>query len=268
MAPQGYDSRVSRFGLIFLYRDRSLDNPRNVDDMPWIAWISVLKLSLMWKMKIIHDLAIQKIETRINNTDEWITIFKISTRLRIEKLRDLAIRTLRPRELDPLKRIELATEYGLELPWLLDEFVTRKKAISVEEEEQLGWNITAKLFRERHRQLEQEIEDEYYDIKSDIRTVVGRDNIGAKFDNSLISFLRPELLTATDSSIIQRDETYYLVDVILSVSIFVILKKSTSRLTQLVSGGRHFIQAASLYVRGELRYIPGYVSISSSRRLV
>ena len=176
-------------------------------------------------MKIIHDLALQKIKARVNNTDEWITILKMSTQLRIKGLRDLAAQTLRW-TLNPSKKIELATECSFE-PWLLDvytHFLTRTPTISVEEEEQIGWNTTAKLFRARHRQLELcKHKDEDKDIKFDIQTAIASDfdNIVA-FDNSPISFLRPELLTAADPGIIQKDETYYLVDIILSVNSFVI----------------------------------------------
>ena len=177
--------------------------------------------------KIIHDLALQKIKARINNTDEWITMLKISTQLRIEGLRDLAKLTLRCR-LDPSKKIDLATECGLE-HWLLDaytRFMRRKKAISVEEEEQLGWNTTAKLFRVRHRQLElseYEYEDEDEDIKFDFQTVIASEFVNIiAFHKSPISFLRPELLTAADPGIIQRDEIYYLVDTTLSVNFFMI----------------------------------------------
>ena len=150
--------------IIFLCCESLIGYPRNVDDMPWVAWISVLKLSLMWKMKIIHDLALQKIKARVNNTDEWITILKISTYLRIEGLRDLAAQTLRW-TLDPLKKIELATECGFE-PWLLDVykgFLARTQTISVEEEEQLGWNTsevipcTPSSFRAMRRRIRRRI---------------------------------------------------------------------------------------------------------------
>jgi len=195
---------------------------RDVEDISWVEWISVLKLSLMWQMNLIHDLALQKIEARINNTDEWITVLKISTQLRIKGLRDLAEQMLW--RVGPLKKIELATQCGVGSLLLegCTEFVERTEAISIEEEEQLGWNITANLFRVRHRQLNLSTKSAAK-LVLDIQTTFAKEftNI-AVFDHSPISYLRPELHTAADPGIIQRDETYYLVDIILSVNFFVI----------------------------------------------
>src|SRR6202041_1179882 len=100
--------------------------------MSWVECISLLKLSLMWQMNLIHDSALRRIKTRIKNTDEWITVMGVATQLRIKGLRDLVKRTL-GRTLGPLKMIELATEYSIE-PWLLNgykQFATRAEAISV-----------------------------------------------------------------------------------------------------------------------------------------
>jgi hypothetical protein len=240
---------------------------RDVENISWVEWISILKLSLMWQMNLIHDLALQKIEARINNTDEWITVLKISTQLRIKGLRDLAEQMLWGK-LGPLKKIELATQCSIE-SWLLEgyrESVERAEAISIEEEEQLGWNITANLFRVRHRQLNLSTKSAAK-LVSDIQTTFAKEftNIAA-FDHSPISYLRPELHTAADPGIIQRDETYYLVDIILSVNFFVIFLNACPSSTQFIVGGKHFIQASSLYVRGPLGDFPGHVSASPSRR--
>lgn len=192
--------------------------------MSWVEWVSVLKLSLMWQMNLIHDLALQKIEARINNTDEWITVLKISTQLRIKGLRDLANRMLRS-TLGPLEKIELATECCIE-PWLLEgyiEFATRAEVISVQEEERLGWDRVANLFRVRHRQLDP-FSKSCVQLGSDIRITFASEfaNI-AVFDNSPISYLQPELHTAVDPGIIEKDKTYYHVYIILSVNFFTII---------------------------------------------
>lgn len=182
--------------------------------------MSVLKLSQMWQMTTIHSLALQKIETRINNPDEWITALKISTLLRIQGLRDLSIRMLTGK-LSSLKKIELATECKIQ-PWLLQgytDFVTREQVISVEEEEQLGWSRTFNLFCVRHRQLESESYSwNNGHVKSDIQKTFASEFADiVTFDNSPISHLRPGLRTAAT---IRRDEVYYHVDIIFSVNFF------------------------------------------------
>ena len=186
--------------------------------MPWVGWVSVIKLSLMWKMKRLHESALQKIRSQISNTDEWIAVLKISTQLRMEGLRELAKEMLWV-QLDVSKKIELATECSIEA-WLLNvytDFVQRVQPISVKEEEQLGWKRAANLFRVRHRQLQYTGSD----TRADIRTTFASEfNNIVPFDNSPISYLRPELHTAADPGIIQRDEVYYLVDIILSVNFF------------------------------------------------
>ena len=107
--------------------------------MSWTEWISVLKLSLMWQMKQIHDSALQKIRTRILNSDQWMAALKFSTQLRIQGLREIAIEKLQGELTSPLKMIELAVEYSIQ-PWLMQgyrEFVMRQESISVKDEEQL-----------------------------------------------------------------------------------------------------------------------------------
>jgi len=99
-------------------------------------------------MKLITDLALQKIEACIDNADGWISALKMSTQQRIQGLRELSIRMLSG-GLNSLQKIELATECCVQ-PWLLEgytELVTRHEVMSVEDEEQLGWTRTSNLFR-------------------------------------------------------------------------------------------------------------------------
>jgi hypothetical protein len=220
MSSQGHDSRVSEaFISACILAHLIHEYISDAEQMSWVEWISVLKLSLMWQMNLIHDWALRRIKTRISNTDGWITVMEVSTQLRIKGLRKLAENIL-GRKLGPLKMIALATECSVE-PWLLNgykKFVTRAQAISVEEEEQLGWNRAANLFRIRHRQLEK---FEKTDLDLDIRTTFASDfaNIAA-FDRSPISYLRPALHAVANPGNIQRDETYYHVNIILSVNLF------------------------------------------------
>jgi len=88
---------------------------------------------------------------------------------------------------------------------------------SVQEEERLGWDRVANLFRVRHRQLDP-FSKSCVQLGSDIRITFASEfaNI-AVFDNSPISYLQPELHTAVDPGIIEKDKTYYHVYIILSV---------------------------------------------------
>ena len=188
--------------------------------MSWVGWVSVIKLSLMWNMKRLHELALQKIGPRIGSTDEWIAVLKIATQLRMEGLRKLAeeMVLMRLNFKEVKKIIGLATEFGIKdwLLYLYENFVERAQPISIEEEEQLGWKRAADLFRVRHRRLQNKSSD----IRGDLCTTFASEfNNMALLDNSPISCLRPELHTAADPGIIQRDKVYYL-DIILSVNFF------------------------------------------------
>jgi len=155
-------------------------------DMSWTEWTSALKLSLMWQMKLIQDLALQKIRQRIHNSDEWFAALDISTQLKIQGLREMAIERLsRDEPISPLKKIELAFKYNIQ-DWLMQgyiEFVTRQEVISVEDEEQLGWTRTSNLFRVRHRYLEGAMFSNRNDAELDIQTTFAtrpphRDRLG------------------------------------------------------------------------------------------
>jgi hypothetical protein len=230
--------------------------------MSWTELISVLKLSQMWEMQRIHDLALQKIKAQIASSDEWIVALEMSTRLEIRGLRDLAIPMI-VQNLSPLEKIKLGTEYNIQ-PWLLQgytEFVMRQETISVEDEEKLGQSRTSNLFRVRHRRLE----GLSHDVQSDIRKTFAKEFTDvAAFNSSPLSHLRSELHRATDPGVIQRDEEYYCVYIIFSVRSFRSLLPYLA--AHLALGGRHSVQATSLSVRGKLGRIPRHVFPPCSRR--
>ena len=120
--------------------------------MSWTEWISVLKLSQMWEMKWIHDLALQKIKAQIASSDEWVVALEMLTHLKIRGLWDLAIPMI-IQNLSSLQKIKLGTEYNIQ-PWLLQgymEFVMRQETILVKNEEKLGQSRTSNLFCMWHR---------------------------------------------------------------------------------------------------------------------
>jgi hypothetical protein len=194
--------------------------PRDTEEaMSWFEWTSVLKLSQMWQMKRIHDLALRKLPPMIHTTDQWITALKTSTQFKIQELRVIAIGKL-ANELNALQKVELAIECGIE-PWLTTaymEFVTRRECISEEEEDRLGQSRTSNLFRVRHRQFQA---TPPYDVQSDIQnTFESEFATVATSDGSPVSYWQPNLRTATDSDAIHRDEKYYCIDIIFQVKLF------------------------------------------------
>jgi hypothetical protein len=232
--------------------------------MSWTEWTSVLKLSQMWEMKPIYDLALRKIPPRIHMSDEWIAALKMSTQLRIRDLREIAIGKLTGQLTSSLQKIEFGAEYKISSCLLegYTEFATRNKVISAEDEEQLGWRRTSGLFRVRHRRFEKTYR---HGVQSDIQNTFANEFADiAAFNCSPISHLQPKLLTATDPSVIQCDHKYYCTDIIFLV-------KSSGSLsmylvTHLVAGGRHFIQAAPLSVRRKLGSLPRDVLTLNTRR--
>ena len=170
-------------------------------------------------MKPIYDLAIRKVTAQIQNSAEWIAALKISTQLRIRELREIAIQKLAGHLTSTLQQIEIGIEYKIQ-SFLLDgytEFVTRDEVISVEDEAQLGWSRTSKLFRVRHRLLQNPYDID--DVRSDLENTFAEEFAAAEcaIDWSLISHLQPEFHTVTDTNAIQWDKEYYCTDVIFSV---------------------------------------------------
>jgi len=192
------------------------------EEMSWIEWTSVLKLSSMWQMKWVYDLALRKVPTKIYDSDGWYAALETSTLMGIRELRELAIRELDIGTLSPMKKVNLGIKYNTE-SWLMEgynDFVRREEIISVEDEEQLGWSRTSALFRIRHRVLDRQQVDISSSIRNAFKNEFANITASSESDNSLISYLRPELYTATNHDVIRRDEVYYTVDIVLSVMSF------------------------------------------------
>jgi hypothetical protein len=206
-----------------------------------MQWVSVLKLSNMWSMTLIQDLALKQISAKIcdSRSNEWIAALGTATQLRMQELRNIAIEKLEGK-IGPVEKVNLAIRYSVK-PWLIQgyrELVMRADGISAEEERQLGVRRTSNLFRLRHRRLENAISLD--DAVSNIQTIFESEfNSIAAFDCSPISYFRPDLCTATNPDAIRLDETYYCVDIILQVKVF----KSVPMhlMTHSTAGGKHFI---------------------------
>ena len=125
-------------------------------------------------------------------------------------------------KLATLMKIELAMECKIQ-PWLLEgytEFVTREKTISAEDEKQLGWDTTLKLFCVRHRRLEALVlHHTTPNHQKDIQNTLKNELADATFNDSPISYLRPDLHTEINPDVIQRDKLYYHDYIIFSVNL-------------------------------------------------
>jgi hypothetical protein len=122
--------------------------------MSWRELFLVVELSAMWQMDELRDLAIEKIILLPMDTSEWVAALKLSTLQFVTKIRDTAIDHLTPTDCLPLMdKISLAVESRV-ADWLLSclkEIVVRNETISLEEQEQLGVDMTLRLFRIRDR---------------------------------------------------------------------------------------------------------------------
>jgi hypothetical protein len=114
----------------------------------WQQWFSVLKLARMWQMDEIQDLAVERISKLPTTTNEWVAVLRWSTLWGISEIREKAINALE-HGLQSIERIILARECKIS-DWVLrgyGELVGRNETISESDEEQLGCETVAKLFR-------------------------------------------------------------------------------------------------------------------------
>ena len=187
---------------------------RDSADMSWVEWTSALKLSLMWQEKLVPDLALQKIEALVEDSNGWVGALRLSSQLKIQGLQDLSIRMLSGK-LATLMKTELAIECKIR-PLLLagyTEFVTREETISVEDEKRLGWDTTFKLFCVRHRRFQGH--NHQKDVENTLQNELADVTM---FNDSPISYLHPNLHTAINPDVIQRDKLYYHDYIIFSVN--------------------------------------------------
>jgi len=150
---------------------------RPPETMSQREWFSVLKLSLMWHMDQVKDLAIENITSVPMSTNDCIDMLRKSTLLIVPKIRDKAIRQLTPKScLPPVNRILLARECRV-ADWLLDgytQLVRRDETISAEDEMQLGATVTLRLFRVRDQHhpslIRGHLNGPIFDVDNAIRT--------------------------------------------------------------------------------------------------
>jgi hypothetical protein len=118
--------------------------------MSWIEWSSVLRLSIMWQMDEMQQVAVERISSLPVSTEEWIYVLKLSTQWHISKIRNKAIERLNP-HLQPVDRVLLARDCQVS-EWLSRGYraiVDRAETISESDEEKLGTRAAMKLFRLR-----------------------------------------------------------------------------------------------------------------------
>ena len=125
--------------------------------MSWVEWASVLKLSCMWQMTKVHEMAVQKILELQNEADTECQedLLRLSNKLGVTKIRDRAIEILSGAYAKPIEWIQHGMEFQVD-SWLLDgykQLVQAQAGISVEDEELLGQKTTSKLFRIRDAYL-------------------------------------------------------------------------------------------------------------------
>ncbi|KAJ7464530.1 hypothetical protein FB451DRAFT_1263750 [Mycena latifolia] len=101
-------------------------------------------------LKVLYPLDIPQILSMPK--EEWISVLKLSTLWRFLDARDLAIQQLTERGgLGSVERILLARQYDV-APWLrlgYTELARREEGISLEDAEKIGWETTVRLYHTR-----------------------------------------------------------------------------------------------------------------------
>lgn len=123
--------------------------------LSWKEWASVLKLSAMYQMEGIENMATERVCTLAAAHRKWEDVLRVSTAWRLHGIHERAIEELDRSSPDETK-LKLAMDCGVE-KWLLLVYlrlVQRSQTISEAEEETLGQKTTYKLFLLRHRRLQ------------------------------------------------------------------------------------------------------------------
>jgi hypothetical protein len=124
----------------------------------WVECASALKLSCMWQMTKVQEMAVQTILELQNQADTECqkSLLRLSNKLRITKIRDRAIEILSEAAVEPVEWIQRGMKFQVD-SWLLggyQQLIQASDGISVEHEELLGQKTTSKLFRIRDAYLQ------------------------------------------------------------------------------------------------------------------
>lgn len=98
---------------------------------------------MLWSRDIPQILGMPK--------DDWISVLKLSTLWRFLDARDLAIQQLTSRGMESVERILLARSYDV-ATWLRSgytDLARREEGISLEDAEKIGWETTVRLYQTR-----------------------------------------------------------------------------------------------------------------------
>jgi hypothetical protein len=126
----------------------------------WKDWASVLKLSTQLQLESIRETSIRQLSCLSMDVTDWINVLRVGTEWGLAEVRKIAMDKIVSR-IEVPQKINLAIEFKIE-KWLLEGFrrlVERSKEILLDEEEQLGWETTFKLFRLRHLLLQRRINE-------------------------------------------------------------------------------------------------------------
>lgn len=85
----------------------------------------------------------------------WSSVLKLSTMWGFAEIRKLAITVLSDIKMDPIEKVLLARQNRIP-EWLLaayQELVNRELVISLEEAEQLGWDVAIRIFHMRDQAM-------------------------------------------------------------------------------------------------------------------
>jgi hypothetical protein len=195
---------------------------RDLPTMSWRQWASALKLSTMWQMEEIRQIAFERVFSNLpDSLEEWVGLLRLATSSGLPEIQKIALQHL-DKTVTGAKRVQLALEFDKE-DWLISgyqQLVEQTDPISEVDEECLGRGTVTKLFKLRHRRL-QGRQPGYGE--SDIRETICRDmvmNMETHDNNGSQVAEADQSDTSTGGAAIKRDESLYLTSVVFLVRKF------------------------------------------------
>jgi hypothetical protein len=125
------------------------------DTLSLTEWTSVLKLSAIWQMDRVREIAVERMTRITAGLTEWMAVLDLSIAHQLLEVRELAMRRLSTCAETGVSRILLARKYQVDA-WMREgcqQLVERRECFSDEEEEELGWKTVSKLYRIRDKRF-------------------------------------------------------------------------------------------------------------------
>ncbi|KAK0459180.1 uncharacterized protein EV420DRAFT_307115 [Desarmillaria tabescens] len=129
--------------------------PEGISDENPVVLHGITALDFEHLLEIVYPQKIPQDYSAFNK-DKWISVLKLSTMWQLSDIRQLAIEYLQQdAKLDPVERVVLAKSYSIS-PWLRTGYlslVKRVQSLSAEEAEQIGFKSAIQIYQLREDAL-------------------------------------------------------------------------------------------------------------------